>query len=329
MPAVSVIVPNYNHARFLPERLDSIFNQTFQDFEVILLDDCSTDDSVEILTKYAANPKVSQFIVNTVNSGSPFLQWGKGIAHAQGEIVWIAESDDVAAKNFLEVLIQPLQEKSAIVLSYCRSVSVDEESKVLYPDYYWPDLLDSVRWRQNFENAGVEEVKNFLIYRNTIPNASACLFRRSAAIVSESIVSMKYCGDWLFWGHLIRRGQLHFNHQTLNFFRSHSSSSREKKSTGQEIKRLTEYFQVISHLRELSGVGNIKTNEIKKYTWMGVQLPLIGLLNWKIIRFNPLIWLYFIYLRTVRAFYSFCFALLHILKKSHRNLLKKYIFRNY
>lgn len=315
MPAVSVIVPNYNHARFLPERLDSIFNQTFQDFEVILLDDCSTDNSVEILAKYAANPKVSQFIVNNVNSGSPFRQWNKGIAHAQGEIVWIAESDDVAAENFLEVLIPPFQEKSAVVLSYCRSVSVDEKSKILHPDYFWPDMLHSTRWRQDFENSGIEEIKNFLIYRNTIPNASACLFKRHAAIVSDSIASMKYCGDWLFWADLIRGGHLHFNHQTLNFFRFHASSSREKKSTGEEIKRLSEYFRVISRLREYSGVGKIKINELTKYGWMGVLLPPIGLLNWQVISLNPLIWLYFIYLRALRAFYTLSSGLLHLLKK--------------
>jgi glycosyltransferase involved in cell wall biosynthesis len=56
---VSVIVPNYNHAKYLPRRLDSIFNQTFQDFEVILLDDCSTDNSLSIPGEYVKHPKVS------------------------------------------------------------------------------------------------------------------------------------------------------------------------------------------------------------------------------------------------------------------------------
>jgi len=52
-PAVSFIVPNYNHALYLPQRLDSILEQTYQDFELILLDDCSTDNSREILQDYA------------------------------------------------------------------------------------------------------------------------------------------------------------------------------------------------------------------------------------------------------------------------------------
>jgi glycosyltransferase involved in cell wall biosynthesis len=49
---VSIIVPNYNHSQFLQQRLDSVFNQTYQNFEVILLDDCSTNDNIEIMGKY-------------------------------------------------------------------------------------------------------------------------------------------------------------------------------------------------------------------------------------------------------------------------------------
>ena len=68
-PLVSIIVPNYSHALFLPQRLDTVFNQSSQDFEVILLDDCSTDNSVDLLNIYASNSKVSHFIINKENSG--------------------------------------------------------------------------------------------------------------------------------------------------------------------------------------------------------------------------------------------------------------------
>jgi len=102
MPIVSIILPNYNHAPFLEERLHSIFNQTFKDFEVILLDDASTDDSVAIMNKYAEDNKVSHFVINKKNSGSPFKQWKKGLELAKGKYIWIAESDDSCELNFLE-----------------------------------------------------------------------------------------------------------------------------------------------------------------------------------------------------------------------------------
>ncbi|HTU34206.1 MAG TPA: glycosyltransferase, partial [Candidatus Acidoferrum sp.] len=70
MPTVSVVVPNYNHARFLRQRIDTIFGQTYEDFEVILLDDYSSDDSRAILSDYACNPRV-RLEFNDANSGSP------------------------------------------------------------------------------------------------------------------------------------------------------------------------------------------------------------------------------------------------------------------
>lgn len=82
--------------------MKSIFNQTFQDFEVILLDDASTDNSREILHKYQEHPKVSHLIINETNSGSPFKQWEKGLAFARGEFIWIAESDDYCNIFFLK-----------------------------------------------------------------------------------------------------------------------------------------------------------------------------------------------------------------------------------
>ena len=101
-PLVSVIIPSYNHEKFLKERIDSVLNQTFQDFELIILDDLSPDNSREIIESYRAHPKVSQIIYNEKNSGSTFFQWNKAVLSlAKGEFIWIAESDDVADPKFL------------------------------------------------------------------------------------------------------------------------------------------------------------------------------------------------------------------------------------
>ena len=97
---VSVILPNYNHAEFLPERLDSIYNQTYQNLEVIILDDCSTDESVSILNNYKNHPKTAHFVINKENTGSPFIQWEKGFKLVKGDVIWIAESDDYCDLNF-------------------------------------------------------------------------------------------------------------------------------------------------------------------------------------------------------------------------------------
>ena len=104
-PLASVIIPNYNHAKYLEERIQSVLNQTYQNLELILLDDKSTDNSLEVINKYRDNPHVSQIVVNEHNSGSAFKQWHRGIELAIGELIWIAESDDYCSPTFLEVLV--------------------------------------------------------------------------------------------------------------------------------------------------------------------------------------------------------------------------------
>ena len=104
MPVVSVIVPNYNHAQFLPSRLDSILGQTFADFEVIYLDDASTDNSERVIAPFLEDRRI-RVIRNTVNSGSAFKQWNRGVREARGEYVWIAEADDSAEPTLLSRLV--------------------------------------------------------------------------------------------------------------------------------------------------------------------------------------------------------------------------------
>ena len=106
--SVSIIVPNYNYACYLNVRIASILNQSYTNYELILLDDASTDNSVEILEKYKDNPHVSHILVNEKNSGSPFQQWAKGISLARGKWIWIAEADDVAEPTFLEVCLSQI-----------------------------------------------------------------------------------------------------------------------------------------------------------------------------------------------------------------------------
>src|SRR5881394_4400235 len=103
-PTVTVIVPNYNHARFLRKRIDSVLGQTYPDFEVILLDDFSTDGSREILESYANHAKVTMEF-NAQNSGTVFKQWNKGVRMARGRYIWMAESDDFADPRFLARMV--------------------------------------------------------------------------------------------------------------------------------------------------------------------------------------------------------------------------------
>jgi glycosyltransferase involved in cell wall biosynthesis len=228
MPRVSVIVPNYNHAQFLRQRLESIFSQTYQDFELILLDDASTDQSQAILNQYAADRRV-QTHFNTINSGSPFKQWNKGLSLAQGEYIWIAESDDYADPLLLEKLVEQLDQDPSIGVAYCQSWKVDRNGNLLSSLAEWTENLDSTRWQSDFRNFGIQECEHYLCRKNTIPNASAVVFRHSLVeTLDPEIEQFRLCGDWLFWIKLLLKSDVAFVAHPLNYFRSHGNTCRSK-----------------------------------------------------------------------------------------------------
>jgi glycosyltransferase involved in cell wall biosynthesis len=228
MPTVSIIVPNYNHARFLPKRIGSILGQTYQDFELILLDDCSTDSSRAILTQYASDPRV-RIEFNETNSGSTFKQWNKGVRLAHGKYVWIAESDDYADERLLERLVAVLDKDSAVTLAYCQSWRVlDDDQLDGFADYYL-DYLDAHRWKADFCADGRGECESYLICSNTIPNASAVVFRRAVyERVGGADESLRLCGDWKLWASMVLEGKVSYLGEPLNYYRTHNKSVRSK-----------------------------------------------------------------------------------------------------
>ncbi|RTY83272.1 glycosyltransferase family 2 protein [Flavobacterium sp. ZB4P23] len=227
LPLVSVIVPSYNHDKYLEQRLKSIFNQTYLNFEVILLDDCSTDSSGKILAKYAKNPKVSHCVFNEINSGNTFIQWNKGIELAKGDYIWIAESDDFCELNFLEELIQSVLQDSEIMLVYCQSNRADETGKITGNWLNHTDNLDAELFLTSFVMDGNEFIERFLIYKNVIPNISGVLFSKECAVQLGTLdmdPGMRTCGDWLFYFKLINNNKISYINKSLNNFRYHSQS---------------------------------------------------------------------------------------------------------
>jgi glycosyltransferase involved in cell wall biosynthesis len=224
-PTVSVIIPNYNHARFLRRRIESVLRQTYQNFEVILLDDCSTDESRSILLEYADDPRVrTEF--NTVNSGNLFKQWNKGVLLARGEYVWIAESDDYADERLLDSLVRLLDAEPSLVFAYCRSWQVLPDGQIggcLASD------LDPQRWTADFWADGREECQNYLLRNNTIHNTSSVLFRREVYVrVGGADENLVLCGDWKLWVAMALEGRIAYLAEPLNYYQAHNTTVRTK-----------------------------------------------------------------------------------------------------
>lgn len=240
---VSVIIPNYNHAKYLEQRIESVLNQTFQDFEVLLFDDNSTDNSREVIEKYRGHEKISHIIYNEQNSGSTFKQWDKGFALAKGEYIWIAESDDIAELDFLEVGMSKLTEGVGMFCS--NAVLIDSNNAIISNSYHHNCYLSILENGFKVWN-GIDFVKENMLLFNTICNASGVLFdKKLLKGVSDDYKSYKLTGDWLFWAQLAKNTRLVLSRKGYNKFRCHSNNVR---SSVKEQLLVNETYSAIDFL---------------------------------------------------------------------------------
>jgi glycosyltransferase involved in cell wall biosynthesis len=227
-PLVSVIVPNYQHADYLPQRLESIVAQDVSDIEIILLDDCSADGSRDILEAFVQSEPRARLISNATNSGSAFRQWRKGLGLARGRYIWIAESDDAARPGFLPTLVGLLDRHPEAVLAYCQSEMIDERGRSLGLPLDWTADLSPDRWRKPYLAAGRDELAMALVHKNTIPNVSAVVFRNTPDLAAAIESDMRLCGDWLAYVRLCGRGDVAYSPEPLNLWRQRTSHSRTR-----------------------------------------------------------------------------------------------------
>ena len=288
VPTVSVVVPNYNHSRFLRRRIDTILAQTFRDFELILLDDCSTDDSRSILSSYASDPRVTVEF-NKVNSGSTFKQWNKGVRLARGKYVWIAESDDYADEHLLEKLVRRLDDDQSAVLCYCRSRQVSADGELSgFLDSYLADI-DPQKWTADFRADGKDECRKYLVRRNTVLSASSVVFRKEVYDeVGGADENMILCGDWKAWAAMaLIGGRISYVGEPLNYCRFHEGSVTTKSQRGGIAP--AEVLQVVGWILQKADVDpavRVKVCEDLSHLWipvvLGGQVPMK--VRWAILR---------------------------------------------
>ena len=230
VPRISVVVPNYNYARHLEQRLASILRQSLPPYEIIFLDDASSDDSLAVAERALAGADIRCRIVrNEENSGDVFTQWRKGVDLARGDFVWIAEADDWADAQFLDAAMAGFGQPG-VVLSYTQSQQVNEAGEVMAPDYldYVADI-GAGQWRNGYLHDGPREIVEGLAVKNTIPNVSAVVFAREAlaAVLNArrgEIARYRVAGDWCVYVNLLRDGKAYFDPRALNFHRRHDQS---------------------------------------------------------------------------------------------------------
>ncbi len=247
---VSVAVPNYNYARFMYQRIYSILSQNYKIYELIILDDKSSDDSKKVMDEIES--KIKKYvnvrtIYNKENSGSAFKQWRKGFEEAKGDYVWIAEADDYCESNLLKNLIKPIKKDKNIRISYADTAFTDGDGNIIIntikPEI---DILKTGHWDKSYVNDGLDEITNYSYLNNTIANVSSCIIKKDDySEIFEEAGKYKQAGDWIFYVYVIAKGKVAYFDKPINYYRVHGNnvtSQTKKQAHFDELVRIHKNF---------------------------------------------------------------------------------------
>jgi len=220
-PKISVCVPTYNFAEFLPWAIDSVLQQTFRDFELLIIDDCSTDQSAEVILNYAARDQRIRFIANPENLGM-VRNWNLCLEESRGEYIKYVFADDfLTSPEALQKLLAFFESDPSVVLAGSSRNFVDPEGRFIQT--VCPFKRDGVfagKWAIN---------RCLSAQKNLIGEPTAVMFRKKDA---SSGFNPKYSQivDQEMWFRLLEQGNFAHSKEPLCAFRLHSGQQSARNS---------------------------------------------------------------------------------------------------
>lgn len=222
-PQVSVLMPVYNGERYLRAAMDSVLNQTFTDFEFIIIDDGSTDDTRDILAEYAARDARIRLAHNETNLGIT-ASLNKGLRLARGGFVARQDADDLSLPERLARQVALLRAHPEAVLVSCDFTVIDAEDRPVFQTRRAADP-DVIAW--------------FLLFYNRLGGHSQVVFRREAVLRLQGYSpAFRHNEDYDLWVRLSQIGQVVVVPDVLLQWRQHDGSISNRKRAEQELQSL-------------------------------------------------------------------------------------------
>lgn len=250
-PLITVWLTSYNHARFLRETIDSILGQTFQDFELVIVDDCSTDDSWSIIEAYeAASEKVVGIRhpknLYDLNCSVPLHR-----EYLRGEYLAIAHSDDTWAPDKLEKQLELLEAHGEVSACFTWVAPVDDESNLILDEGNYYRRVFSVTNRSRFE-----WLNYFFFEGNPLCHPSmlirAAILEKDGLIIEAPLHSIP---DFCRWIRLCTQDEISVIEEPLTMFRVHGDASNTSgDNLENRFRTATEDYLV---LREFERIGSL------------------------------------------------------------------------
>lgn len=212
-PFLSITILNYNYAHYLPQCLDSILAQTMRDFEIILINDTSTDDSLEVIEPYLADPRI-RFVNHEKNKGFVYsLIEGCELSH--GKYISVISADDyVLESTAFEAARRVVEANPDVVLCYSAWYEVDGKNQVIY---------ERRSAEHDYVADGVDELRR-LLHSSSILHSGTIIRRDAYHAVGGYDRSLRFAVDNNMWMLLATAGNVAYIDRHLYAYRSHSGN---------------------------------------------------------------------------------------------------------
>ena len=203
---VSVIIPNYNNAHYLGTAVQSVLRQTFRDYEIIIIDDGSTDNSKDVADDFGE--KV--FFIRQENQGLAGAR-NTGIRTARGELIGLLDADDEWQPEYLEQMIVLAEKNSDAIIFYCMAQCMDQDGQNLPQFVGGPPIEPELHFQRLLR-------ANFII-------PSTVTFRKKPIVDAGSFdANLRSCEDWDLWLRLLPSSRMIGSSNCLVRYRVHGSS---------------------------------------------------------------------------------------------------------
>ena len=223
-PLVSICLPTYNYARYLPQAISSCLNQTYEPLEIIITDDASTDNSREVISSFD-DPRI-RFVENPVRLGL-VENWNKALSLVRGEIVKFIFADDYLEENAIERMVAALDDPS-VNLVFCTARIIDAQGNYARTHQPYP---------QSRYLRGRDEAKRCLKEGNYIGAPTAVALRTSALEEAGNFNEvLRFHADQEMWIRILLKGDAYFFSEPLVSVRQHDGSETSRLERTRQIE---------------------------------------------------------------------------------------------
>ncbi|MHA4842641.1 glycosyltransferase family 2 protein [Flavitalea antarctica] len=231
IPKVSVLIPTYNYGYCLDVAVQSVMDQGMSDFELIVIDDHSSDNTDEVMEKYLSDPRIT-YVRNEQNLGL-VGNWNKCLSYAKGEYIKFLCADDYFRSDLLCKMVNVMEQHPGVSLVVCNKQMFGKSSA-------------AVKLPLTYLHSGREIIHNTLSTYGWLGEPTCIMFRRSNMSVGVFRCDVTWLPDWEMWLRQLNVGDAYFIPEPLAFVRNH-----EQQVTKTVMKKFINYFEEYHMCRDI------------------------------------------------------------------------------